>query len=892
MTPLSPMPPALARVLVRLLLPTEIRDEMEGDLLEGYQQVAARFGSWRATLWYGAQLLSIRPFALRSSLKAKHARSGYRTHKVNTMSDFSSSVFDSLGDLRYAFRGFLRSPLHAVMTVAILAVGIGAVTLMFSALNASVLRPLPYPDGEELMWVWKTSERVSRNSLSWDDYLDYRDGVEAFEEAGAIGVFYSRHLLTGGEGAERLRSQIVTASLFSTLGASPALGRFFSPEEEVEGGPQVTILDNGYWQSAFGGDPGVVGTILSLDGEPTEIIGVAPAGFEFRSPVDLWMPVRAGAGYATGRENNNFYMVGRLQDGASIQQAQSQMDAVALQIQEANPESAGWSHRLQPLHETFFGNMRPILLILMGIVSLVPLVACANVASLTLARASTRSTELATRFALGAGRGRVIRQLMVENLVLAAIGGILGVGIASVGGGFLRSFGPASIPRLDEIGVDATVALFAMGVSLFLVPLFGILPALRGTAFNLAQTLRDGGGRGGSDGRGGARRALVIAQVALSMMLLVTSALFLRSFLITQSVDPGFETKSILTAGIQLPAHKYETSEEMSLSWSQTLARLEAVPGVVNVAAADWLPVVSGGGPWNWLSRPDRPLPNDEPQLAATRKFVTEDYFSTLGLTLLAGRAFTADDQVGTPDVIILSEPLVEVLFPGEDPLGKVVTFWGPPFEVVGVAPDLAEAGLGVALSRPTFFVANSQYPQQNMSLIVRVSGQDPAAAAPAIRAALLETDPDIAVTGVQTMEAGISGSLSEPRFQTFLVGAFAVVGLLLAAFGLYGVLAYLVAQRQHEIGIRMAIGAEGRNVLGLIFRQGMTMVLAGAILGLIGGGVASVLLQGLLSGISPADPVAMLGSTGVLVIVAMVASLIPATRAVRTDPLKALRSE
>jgi putative ABC transport system permease protein len=376
------------------------------------------------------------------------------------------------------------------------------------------------------------------------------------------------------------------------------------------------------------------------------------------------------------------------------------------------------------------------------------------------------------------------------------------------------------------------------------------------------------------------------------MMLLVTSGMFLRSFILVQSVDPGFETKSILTAGIQIPDYKYETPEDLSLAWDRTLARLEAVPGVVEVAAADWLPVVSGGGPWNGLSRPDRPLPNDEPYIGATRKFVTPDYFSTLDLTLLTGRAFTADDRVGTPDVIILSEPLAEALFPEENPLGQIVTFWGMPFEVVGVASDLAEAGLGMALTRPTFFVANGQYPQDNMRLMVRVAGQDPVAVTSSIRAALLETDPDIAFSAVQTMEAGISGTLAQPRFQAALVGAFALVGLLLAAFGLYGVLAYLVAQRQHEIGIRMAVGAQGGDVLRLILRQGMQMVLAGAIVGLVGGGAASVLLQGLLAGVSPADPVAMLGSTAVLAVVALVASLIPAAKAVRTDPLKALRAE
>jgi len=892
MMPRQPAPPRLAKGLLRILVPAEVRDEMEGDLLEGYREMALRNGRWGATAWYWGQVVSIRPWALRKALRKKNRASGHQTSKVNAMSGFSSGLFGSVGDLRYAFRSFLRSPLHAVMTVAILAVGIGAVTLMFSALNASVLRPLPFPDGDELVWVWKGSEQAPQNSLSYDDFVDYRAGTAAFEDLAALSVFRPFVLVTGLGDAERIRSRLVSPTFFNTLGVEPAQGRSFLEEEAVLGGPRVVVLSYEYWQGRWGGDPAIIGKTLTLDGEPTEVVGVMPAGFEFQSPVQLWGPARAGERYATGRGNNNFFMVGRLRDGVSLAQAQSQVDAVSLQIQEANPDFAQWSHWLQPLHVVFFGNMRPVLLILMGIVSLVPLVACANVASLTLARASTRRTELATRFALGAGRGRVLRQLLVENLVLASIGGILGLGIASVGGRFLRSFGPASVPRLDEIGVDSTVVMFALGISLFLVPLFGILPAFRGTGFNLAETLRFGGGRGGSEGRGGARRALVIAQVALSMMLLVTSGLFLRSFMLMQSVDPGFETHSILTAGIQIPAHKYQTPEELGLAWDQLLARVEAVPGVVDAAAADWLPVISGGGPWNGLSRPDRPLPDDEPYVPATRKMVTEDYFSTLGVAMKAGRPFGPDDRVGTPNVLILSEPLAEALFPDEDPIGQVVTFWGQPFEVAGVSTDIAEAGLGLALTRPAFFVANGQYPQASMRLIVRAAGENPVGVTSPLRAALKEVDPDIALTAVQTMDAGISGTLAQPRFQTALVGTFAMVGLLLAAFGLYGVLAYLVTRRQHEIGIRMAVGARSGDVLGLVLRQGMQMVGVGAIIGLVGGGAASVLLQGLLVGVSPADPVAMVGSCVVLLAVAFLASLIPAAKAVRTDPLKALRAE
>ena len=663
MRPPDRLPPWVARKILHLLIPLEIRDEVEGDLLEAFGERRARVGPWKASLWYWGQVATLRPWALRAALRNNQPASRHQTSKVGFMRGSPSWFFGGFTDLRYASRSFLRSPLHAVMTVVILAVGIGAVTLMFSALNASVLRPLPYPDGEELMWVWKRSDRAPQNSLSYDDYLDYRAGTDAFEELAAFYVFRPYVLLTGQEDAERLRTSLVTPNFFQTLGVGPALGRSFTEEESVLGGPEVAVLSYEFWQGRLGADPAILGNTLTLDGRPTEIVGVMPEGFAFRTPVQLWVPARAGEGYATGRGNNNFFLVGRLRDGVSTEQAQSQIDAVGLQIQEANPEFAQWSFWLQPLHVTLFGNMRPVLLILMGIVSLVPLVACANVASLTLARASSRSSELATRFALGAGKGRVLRQLLVENLMLAVAGGALGLGIASIGGRFLRALGPASVPRLDEIGVDTTVVTFALVVSLLLVPLFGIFPAIRGTGINLAQALR-AGGRGGSETRGGARKGLVVAQVALSMTLLVTSGLFLKSFVLMQRTDPGFETESILTAGIQIPGFKYETPEELSLAWDLTLARLEATPGVEYAAAADWLPVISGGGPWNGLSRPGRPLPDDEPYLPATRKFVTADYFSTLNVPIKAGRAFNADDAVGGRNVLVLSEPLAEALFP------------------------------------------------------------------------------------------------------------------------------------------------------------------------------------------------------------------------------------
>ncbi len=797
---------------------------------------------------------------------------------------------DLFGDLRYALRAFRRSPLHAALTVLILGVGIGAVTLMFSAINASVLRPLPFPEPDRLVWGWKASDAIPQNSLSYDDFRDYREGVSVFEELGAFYVFNPQLFVTGTHEAERVLSSFVTPNFFNTLGVPPALGRSFLPEEAVLGGPAVAILSHTYWQGRLGGDESIIGQTLTMDGTPTEIVGVTAAGFQFRGAVQIWLPAQEGAGYTLGRGNNNFFFVGRLADGVTLERAQAQIDAVGLSIREANPDFANWYHWLQPLHDVFFGNIRGILFILFGIVSLVPLLACANVASLSLARATTRNTELATRLALGAARGRVLRQLMVENVLLALVGGALGLALTVGGGILLRSLGPATLPRLDQIGVDGPVMVFSLLASLLAAPLFGVIPALRGTDLDLAQALRFGG-RGGGEGKSRMRSILVVAQVALSMTLLISSGLLFRSFQSLQEVDPGFRAESLLTAGIQLPDYKFANPQELGLAWSRTLDQIRAIPGVEDAAAADWLPVTSGGGPWNSLFRSDRPLEEGDEGTPASRKFASVGYFETLGVPMMAGRTFTRDDTPDTPPVMVLSESLAGVLFPDESPLGRAVTLWDLSFEVVGVSARVDESGLG-AIGRPTFFISSGQFPRASLQLLVRTSGDDPLSTVSVLREVVRGQDADIALTDIQTMEARVAGTLSQPRFRTTLVGAFALAGLLLAAFGLYGVLAFLVTRRRHEIGIRMAVGAGSGNIVGLILRHGVTLVGAGAALGVVGGGIASISLRSLLFGVSLADPITVGGSSLILFVVAIAASILPAWKAVKVDPLDSLRAE
>lgn len=763
-------------------------------------------------------------------------------------------------------------------------------TVMFSALNASVLRPLPYPDPDRLVWLWKAREDVPQNSVSYEDFKDYRDNVDAFLELGAVQLFAPRPLVSGGDGSERISGTLVTPNLFSTLGVDPILGRSFRWDEAVLGGPEVAILSYSFWQSRFGGDPDVLGTALELDGIPTEIVGVMPQGFEFRQPVQVWFPVRDGSGATLGRNNNNFFLVGRLREDVTLEQAQAQVSGVAAQIQEANPDLAAWFHWLEPLHDVFYGDVRGTLLILFGVVALVPILACTNVASLSLARATSRNSELATRLALGAGRFRVVRQLLAESLVLALAGGAIGLALAWAGGRILRNLGPALLPRVSDIGVDGPVVVFSLLASLLAVPLFGVLPALRGTDFDLARALRFGG-RGGGDGRTRARSILVVAQVAMSMALLMSSGLLLRSFRSLQSVDPGFRLERLLTATVQLPDFKFEDQESLGIEWDGILDRLGAIPGVEKVGGADWLPVSPGGGPWNSLSRPDRPLAEGEEGTPASRKIVSVDYFETLGTAMLAGRTFTRGDGPETPPVMILSEALATYMFPEGDPVGRMANLWGLQFEVVGVAPTVAEAGLGV-VGRPTFYISSGQFPQPRLRVVLRTTGEEPTAMVGPLRGTLAEVDPDITVSAIQAMDMRVSETLAQPRFRTGLVGIFALGGLLMAAFGLYGVLAFLVTRRRHEIGIRMAVGARRENVVGMVFRHGLNLVGIGVAVGILGGWIASRLLQSLLFGVSAADPITLVASGGILLVVAVLAALMPAWKATRIDPLEALRAE
>jgi len=780
--------------------------------------------------------------------------------------------------------------------VLVLGIGVGAVSLIFSTLNTVVLQPLPFREPGRLVWLWSLTPSGAQNSTSFLDYQDFRDGTNAFESSAAYMLFSQAQILAGGDEPQRVNVYRVTANLFSTLGTAPQIGRAFRPDEEQTGEDQVAILSQPFWQRRYGGDPAAVGSRLVLDGQTVEIVGGMPRGFDYPAGTDVWLPVQRAAGYATGRGNNNFFVLGRLRDGVSIEQAQAQLDGVARSIADAYPDSKqGWGVRVVSLHERYFGSARASILTLMAIVSLVPLVACANVASLFLARALGRRAELATRLALGASRGQLIRQLITESLVVALAGGAVGLVLAYQGGGVLRVLAPAALPRLDAFRVDGTVLAFTLIVSLMLVPLFGILPALRGTDIGIAEELRVGSGRVVGERRSGVRRTLVVAQVALSVILLFESGLLLKSFLNLQRVDAGFQPDSLLSFQAQLPIYRYESPSQLKQAWDAVRQRIGALPGVRAVGAIDRLPFV-GRGPWNEVWAKERPPASIASASGATRRFATEGFFAAMGIALRAGRVFEPADGRGDVLVTVINEALAREFFPGEDPVGRSLMLpWDDPpldLRVVGVTADVSELGAG-ADPTPTFYLPVGLTRQPTLSMLVRTTGE-PLALAAVVRQALREVDPDIPMSQVTTMSARFASTLTQPRFRVTMVASFALVSLVLSAIGLYGVLEYFVRQRSREIGIRLALGAGRGTVRRLVLAQGMRLVAWGCAIGAVAGlaGARAISSQDWLFEVGSADPVMLAGVIISLVLVALIACLVPAHRAARMNPAEVMRAE
>ncbi|HEU4564350.1 MAG TPA: ABC transporter permease [Gemmatimonadaceae bacterium] len=840
-------------------------------------------GTPLAMLAAATGLLSGSPLERRAGLRPRTER-----HRMDTF----------LQDIRYSARRLLRSPGFTLIAVVTLALGIGANTAIFSVVNAVLLRPLPYADSERLVRVLSMYES-SENSVSPLDYLDWKAQARSF--SGLAALSFRPLNLTGGEEPQRLEGAGVTADFFSVLGTKPLLGRVFGPEDDQPGLRNI-VLNERLWRSRFGADPRLVGATVQANGESYTVVGIVPAAEAYPRRADAWVPMAFSADERLPPNRGRRFMqvVGRLKPGVTAAQADNEMRAIAARLAQQYPEqNTGLSASARGLREYMVGNIRTPLLVLMGAVGFVMLIACANVANLLLVRAAGRETELAVRAALGAGRGRVVRQLVTESVVLSLVGGAAALALAAWGVELFKRFAPAGMPRVDDVRVDAGVLLFTFGVALATGILFGLVPALGVARPNLAQTLREGAR--GSRTRPGShrvRRILVASEIALAVMLLAGAGLLIRSFVRLSNVDPGFRPERVMTFALTLPDARYPDAPQKRRFTQELTERLARVPGARAAGVVSYLPMTNFGMGSSFTVAELPPVPRGQ-EPGAAMAAASPGYFAAMGIPVRRGRDFTAADREGGAKAVIVNEALVRRIFGEQEPLGKHLRF-DPIFrdaagdwEIVGVVGDVRSQGLANEVA-PMFWMPYAQAPSlllQFVSVAVRTAGE-PEAITNSLRAEVRQLDPDLPLVNLRPLETIVADTVSQPRFYMMLLAAFAAVALLLSAVGIYGVMAYAVTLRTSEIGIRIALGASARDVLGQVLREGMAV----ALVGVVAGGVAALwltgVLRGLLYGVSATDPVTFAAVTVVLLAVAALACFLPARRATRVDPMIAMRTE
>ena len=800
-------------------------------------------------------------------------------------------------DIRYALRALLRQPGFTLAVALTLALGIGANTAIFSVVHGVLLRRLPYPNDDRLMTVWTRLSTGDRETASMPDYLDWKAQNSSFASMSAY-ANSNDNLAAPGADPERVPSARVIADFFSTLGVTPAAGRWFVPEEFVFGSHRVVVLSHGLWVSRFGANPDIVGQTITLNARPYTVVGVAPEAMRLPARAQLWAPFAVDPSSPPSSRRGDFLsVIARLAPGITPARAQADMNAIAKRLALAYPATnARIGVELVSLHDQLVGQIRPALLVFSGAVALVLLIACANVANLLLARATAREREMAVRAALGAGRERLVRQVLTESLVLSAVGGVLGLLLAAWGVQGLKAAAPPTLPRLDEIGLDPVALAFTAAAVVVTGFLFGIAPALRGSAFALHSTLSAGGRAGIGGGRGERLRSvLVVAQVALALVLLVGSGLLVRTFARLQQVDLGFDSTHTLTAQIVLPGAKYTGNERLLGFFGSLHDRLAATAGVRTVAFTSDVPLAGG---YSYLSfsmvgqpapRPGENLPDAVPIVA------TPEYFTAMGIPLLAGRLFTAADAPNAPRVVVVNRDLARKAFGGRNPIGERISFGNAAdsttwLTIVGVVGSTRLEGVGLETYAQAF-TPLSQGPVPYVYVVARTTG-DPLALAATLRREVAALDPTLPVANVMSMDQRAAASVAQYKLNSVIVTVFAAVALVLASIGIYAVISYAVAQRTREIGIRMALGAAQGHVLRLIVRDGMAPTLIGIALGAAGALGATRLMRSLLYGVSATDPAVFAVVATMLLVVALAACLVPARRAARVDPNMALRNE
>ncbi|MGD8867509.1 MAG: ABC transporter permease [Gemmatimonadales bacterium] len=820
-----------------------------------------------------------------------------------------SSLFQ---DLRYAIRRLHHSPGFTLVAVLTLGLGIGANTAVFSVVNTVLLRPLPYTHPERLTLIWTNfGIDLPQNWLSGPEFEELREFNTVFQEVGVV-VPTTASLIGAGE-PEQLNVAAASGTFFSVLDVEPQLGRVMTEADDHGAAEKVAVLTDGFWKRRFGADPDVIGTTLNLDGQVFTVIGVLPRDFEILHPdaqfpksVDVWVPLVPlyGALYGLNdyseapRSSHGLRGFGRLKPGITLARAQADMDAVARAMQEKSPDYydfPGWGLTVLSLHDDLVEDVKPALLVLLGAVGFVLLIACVNVANLMLVRAAGREREIAVRSALGAGRRRLTRQLLTESVTLGVAGGAFGLALAFALVRAVTAFAPANLPRGDEIGLDIGVLLFTLIVSLLTGLVFGVLPALYARREDLVESLKEGA-RGATAGMKGrrARTGLVVAEVALALVLLAGAGLMVRSFNRLLASDLGYNPRNVLTLHVPL---SMSTSSQRAISfWDQLLSRTTALPGVTSAGAISQLPLSGSAMSGTTRIENSETVPEDQRAWEVDRRAVSPDYFRTMGVPILRGRPFSEADNGAAPPVAIVDETFVRHFWPGEDPIGQRIAInrdsngellWR---EVVGVVAHARHNNVATVGREQAYFPYN-QYPQARMYLAARAA-VEPLSLARPVQREVWSLDPNQPVADVQTMEARVAAALSQPRFALLLFGSFAFLALVMAAVGVYGVISYTVSQRSHEIGIRMAVGADRRSVVSHVMRQGMALVAAGLIIGAAAALALTRLLGSLLYEVSASDPLTYAAGILLLAVVAALACGVPALRAARLQPVEVLRRE
>src|ERR1700754_1316758 len=782
--------------------------------------------------------------------------------------------------------------LFTCVAVLALGLGIGANTAIFSVINAVMLRPLPYGNPDQLVTVLHDGSKP----LAPANYFDLATQNTSF--AGIAAAQWWEPNLTGHEQPEHLRGLQLTAQMFQVLGVSPVLGRTFNADEDQPGRERVVVLSHRLWQRRFGGDAGIIGQQVTFDGESYTIVGVMPADFQFApfwaTKAELWSPLNLAA-RANDRGGQSLRVFARLKPDVTRAMAQAEVATIFHRLEQEHPETnKGLAIAVEPLHEQVVGKARPALLILFGAVSFVLLIACANVANLMMARATSRQKEIALRTALGASSARIARQLLTESVVIALIGGAFGLLLSIAGMRALLALGPGTLPRLETIGLDLPTLAVTFGLSIFTGLLFGLAPILQTRKWNWYESLKEST-RGSSAGRSrvNARRLLVITEVALALMLLVGGGLMVRSFAHLRAVDPGFNPDHLLTMTISLAGSAQNTAPKRVAFFNELLQRVDSVPGVQSASAINHLPL--GGDVWtvSYLVE-GRPAPAPGEKQAADYRVIRPDYFRTMGATLLKGRDFTAHDNDTSPQVVIVNESFAKRHWPNEDPLGKRIRVSQDDYvlrEIVGVVKPLKQDQWTSDPNLEMYLPHLQEPAPRALALVVRSSG-DPIALVGAIENQVWSIDKNLPVAEIRTMQEVIAGSIEQHRFNLFFLGLFAFVALVLALVGIYGVMSESVNARTHEIGIRMALGARAADVLRMVVGQGMTLATIGIVIGLFGAFWLTRFMATLLYEVSPTDSVTFLLIPLVVALVVLCACLIPARRATKVDPLVALRNE